>query len=214
MNLVPLSDLYTAIAASAPGLNEISAIDELRRAARVLARESMASAESMPTSVTVGGQYVAVDEADSQVEPVGVLWVQYGSRRLHPITLNDLTIKNPGWRALPRGAPMEFVLETIDELTLIPTPDKDEATVILRVAYQPKRDADSIDEVLVRHYEEGIIDGALSRILGMPNTTWHNPTEAAMAKDRFETAVSRARQDGVRNHTVNVPLTRFVRPAA
>lgn len=214
MNFVPLLDLYNAIAPQAPGLNEVSALDELRRAARALAHASQASQETLQVAVAAGNPFVAIDVPDSAVEPVGVLWVEYGGRKLWPVNLFDIMESDPAWRTRTASTPCRFVHETPDEITLTPPPATAQPAVYLRVAYQPTRTADKLDAELVRHYEEGLIDGALYRILRMPGQTWTNPGAAQQAQERYEMAISRARADARRNHTLNNPLRTTIRPLA
>lgn len=211
MNFVPLLDLYNAIAPQAPGLNEVSALDELRTAARALAHASKVSQESITTAVAAGGAFLAIDTPDSAVDAVGVMWIEYGKTRLHPINPMDLAERDPAWRSRVPGRPQWYTQETADEVTLIPAAKDAEANVIMRIAYQPARGATKIDEVLVRHYEEALIDGALYRILRMPNCAWSNPAAAQQHQERYEMAISRARADGRRNMMLNTPLQTTVR---
>lgn len=212
MNFVNLSDLYYAIAAQAPGLNEISAIDELRRAARTFARESMASQETIITAAAASSAVIVVDVPDAQVEPVGVLWIEgVASHRIHPVTLENIQSLDPLWRTRQPGTPTCFVMETIDEITLVPAPLDAIDTIYVRACYQPTMTASKIDAALVRHYEEGLIDGALYRILRMPNCSWSNPQAAQQAQERYETAISRARADAQKNHTINTTEPRRIR---
>lgn len=214
MNFVNLSELYYAIAPHAAGFNEISALDELRRATRAFAHASMVSQETIQTTAPANNALLAIEAPDTDVEPVGVLWLMFGGRRLNPINLDELMRSDPRWRTRIPGAPCHFAQELPDELTLIPAPAIAEAGVFMRVCYQPTRTADKIDETLVRHYEEGLIDGALYRILRIPGQTWTNAPMAEQAQERYEMAISRARADARRNLQLNAPIHTPLRPLA
>jgi hypothetical protein len=212
VNFVNLSDLYYAIAPQAPGFNEVSAIDELRRAAREFCRESMASAETFQFTVPANVGIVGVEVPDSAVEPVGVLWIE--GLRSTPVwarTLEDLRKTDPTWRTRTGSQAECFVQEIPDEVQLVPRPTVAVAVAYMRVCYQPTRTATKIDEFMVRHYENALIDGALYRILRMPNQTWSNPQAAQQAQERYEMAISRARADAQKNHTINTTEARAMR---
>ena len=58
-----------------------------------------------------------------------------------------------------------------------------------RVAVCPTSTATNLSEVLLRHYEETIISGALSYVLRMPNTPWFSPEMSAFHKAEYEKGV-------------------------
>jgi len=193
MSLVDLSVLYLRIASQVRGLNQTSALEEIEAAARVFCRETLYWRETVETSSNAGDPSLIVDPIGNDAEPVGVWWVHYGRNKIWPRTQADLNSAYPAWRESAGATPRYFIQPSDDELILYPTPLTVETNVRIRAAYQPKLGSLRVGARVVRNYDEALIDGALHRILRMPNSPWSNPGAAEEARIRFEGAISRAR---------------------
>jgi hypothetical protein len=67
--------------------------------------------------------------------------------------------------------------------------------MLVRAAIAPTQDSCFIDRDIYERYGEVISEGALSRILIMPNTAWYNPPSAGIMLRRFQFGVNRAKND-------------------
>lgn len=192
MNLDAISDLYYGVAPAAPGFNEDSALDELRRAAIYFARETLISQETLENSVASGERVLSVEPPAAGLEVYRVLWVSapYGPIRIETAAwLNQVM---PAWRTAT-GDPCACCADADGELALSSAPTRDIDPVYLRVAFLPAPTATKIDRVLAREWGDAIIDFALHRILRMPNQTWSNPGAAQEAYARAAIAAERAK---------------------
>jgi hypothetical protein len=210
VSLVDLEVLYPRIASQTRGLNQTSAIEELAAAARVFCRETLFWRQTVSTSSNANDPLLIVDPIGNDAEPVGVFWVQYGSQKLWPRTEADMNRAAPAWRDSMAATPRYFIHPGDDELILYPTPLVVETKVLIRAAYQPKPGVLRVGERVMRHYDEALVDGALHRILRMPNSPWSNPGAAEEARIRFEGAISRARVEARHQEgPILEPIRRF-----
>jgi hypothetical protein len=209
MNFKPLSDLYAMVSTQAPGYNEDSAIDELLRTARTFCRESLVSQETVETSIDANARTLVVDSPASQVAVHRVMWVTAPYGDIAIVTLAELN-QCAGWRTAT-GNPYRCANELDGELVLDRAPESAVTPVYVRVATIPKLVQVRVDAILVDEWGEAIADGALYRILRMPNQTWSNPGAAAEAKARYEIELSRAKAEAAKNRSVAVLRQRVPR---
>lgn len=210
MNFKPLSDLYLGIAAQTAGLNEDSALDELRRAARTFCRDTLISQETFDTSIAPGDRSIFIDPPSGQVKILRALWVTTPEGKLQIETLDWLN-NVPGWRSAT-GMPTCCAADVDGELALSSAPATTIDPVHVRVAYLPSLVATQLDAVLVDEWGEAIQDLALHRILRMPNQTWSNPGAAEEARVRYSHAESAAKAAAATNRSVapiRTPIPRF-----
>lgn len=191
MNFVNLSDLYWQISAQAPGLNKATALDHLRESAREFCDYTLAIQETIEDSISIGDDQLIVRPSSAQLELKLVMRVETPRGPLKVETLERLqSITN--WRA-KIGNVCGYVEEgDIGELRLYPISDKAE-DVHVRIAVVPSLNATKIPKALAVRYGTAIKDGALARILGMPNQTWTNPGAAMKHQRDFDIARSGAR---------------------
>jgi hypothetical protein len=72
--------------------------------------------------------------------------------------------------------------------------------LLVRASIAPTQDSCYIDRDIYERYGEVIAEGALSRILIMPNTAWYNPPSAGIMLRRFGFGVNRAKNDKGREY--------------
>lgn len=205
MIFVELSELYSLIASSCVGYNETSAIDELRRAARLFCRETLISQETQETSFAEGDTTLSYDSPDSrQVDVVRVMSVTCPRGPLKIVTLAELDNRFANWRSAPTGSPCFAANESPSdrELALYPGAGAAETPVHVRIAVMPTRIATKLDKTVLDEYGEVIGDGALARILRIPGKAWTDKVEADKASGRFEMELSRTRAASNKNRSV------------
>lgn len=84
----------------------------------------------------------------------------------------------------PRGIPEEFQYVPEAQVVLHPTPIA-VFNMSIGAWIAPKRGATSIDASLVTQWEGALQEGALARLLEIPDVAWSDPRGAAMRRRRF-----------------------------
>lgn len=140
--------------------------------------------------------YTPVLPAGQTVVAVRRAW--YGAAALDPVADDEIasvlayhaTALND---TAPRGTPREYYWHE-SEVWVHPVP---EASVGLaftfRIAVKPTTDATTIPDELLVNWREAVVDGALSRVLGMRGTIHYDPAESDRAAGRYALAKNRAR---------------------
>lgn len=193
-----LSDLYNRVAIVAPGLNENSAIDELRYALLDFCMETHCSQDTIETSVSAGEAAILYDSPNpSHLFVCRVLGVGLPTGNLPIKTLDEMR-EVDNWRAA-EGYPRMCTPEAPGELSTYPTTQEAITPIYVRLALAPTQTATKIDEDVLNRYGNAIADGALARILGMSGQTWSNPNEAMRRQRMFDIARSRARAESAKN---------------
>lgn len=193
-----LSDLYGRIAIVAPGLNENSAIDELRYALLDFCMETHCSQDTIETSIAAGETAILYDSpSPSHLFVCRVLSVDLPTGNLPIRTLDELR-EFGNWREA-EGPPRICTPEAPGELSTYPTTQEAITPIYVRIALAPTQTTTKIDEDVLNRYGNAIADGAIARILGMPGQTWSNPNEAMRRQRMFDIARSRARAESAKN---------------
>lgn len=210
IRLVDLSTLYWMVSTDAPGLNENTAIDWLRWAARRFCMETNCSQDTVESSIAANDPILAVDSPNSTHLLVHrVLSVEAATRPIIIKSMDDLNATGD-WRART-GTPMWCTPESPNEMRLVPIPTVAEALITMRVSFVPKLTATKIDGDIADRYGEVIAGGALGQILRISGQTWTNTMEAEFRQRKFDLDCNRARPIGAKNNaftTTRQPLIR------
>lgn len=136
-------------------------------------------------------------EVPSQMALTSVLRVFFKNRRLAPVSLQNvddgdavrgLEFANA---ELPRQDPQLYFMRDANEavISLYPVPAKTEANALtVRAAFEPTRNATSVEDVLFDSYAESIAHGAVARLLSMPGQPFTNPDMAMYCARQFSDA--------------------------
>lgn len=212
MKFKPLSDLYARISIAAPGLNQLTALDELRNTAVDFCRETLVSQETMETEIAPGDRELIVESPSSaQVYVSRVMWVSTNRGPIAVVTLAELNYDR-NWRQ-KTGTPKKCANETDGELVLNRQAVKAETGVMVRVACVPQPAATQLDQLLVTEYAREIVAGTLARVLAYPNVSWANPGAAQANGVTYEIGLSRARAAAYTNRSVAPVPVRIFRQA-
>lgn len=116
-------------------------------------------------------------------QPVGtkvdkILWAIHDGEDLEAISPRGLESQNPKWRD-NTSTPKHFIQQTPDIFWLVPVPDTTKSNaVILNVSLKPSRTSNNISTQIADDYRDGIIFGALYRLLRMPARDWSDANAA------------------------------------
>lgn len=97
--------------------------------------------------------------------------------------------------------PGMYVFMPPDSLVLGSQPDEDLPDgLLVRASLQPSQDSCAIDDDIYQRYGEIIVEGALSRMLIIPNTPWFSTQSGGIALRRFKSGINRAKNDKGREY--------------
>lgn len=101
---------------------------------------------------------------------------------------------NPG---VAPGRPCQYKFVPYTSISLWPVP-ADAYTITLVVAVQPREGASVLPDEIMRRWNREICDGALGRLVTIPNRPWSNPGEEPKYVASFLSGVSKARAELLR----------------
>ena len=109
------------------------------------------------------------------------------------------------------GKPKNIFQKDERTFTLSPVPDETVAqSLTMRVALKPSRSATSVEDVFYEDYAEIIADGALSKLMMIPNNKFTNPQMAGVHLQRFVQGINKTKQLATKgfvrsNVKINIP---------
>lgn len=126
---------------------------------------------------------------------VSVKDVWASSRKLRPVTMEQLFERIPNWQTAEGSEPVYYNASTDwTTIKIFPKPfEANKAKLTLRVAYAPTMAATSIPDEVAIKYWDGLIGGAKARLMLMPGKAWTNPQLAAINRDLFNDAMLKAK---------------------
>lgn len=153
---------------------------------------------------TVSGIFEYDLEAPSGTAVHKIMWALYNGIDLEPISTTLLEQRKPKWRdSAYHGTPEYFVKVSRSLFYLAPIPNTTTAnSVRLRVQLKPIHTSTSCDDDIMDDYRESIINGALFRLLRMPNREWSDLQGADIYRQLYTAGLGdaerRATQSDVR----------------
>jgi hypothetical protein len=143
---------------------------------------------------TVGGTFEYTIPTPSDTEVYEILWMTHDGDDLDPISPISLELNYPDWRDR-NGIPQVFLRKTTTSFYAVPVPNTEltkSSGFIFSVALKPTRTSTTIQDAFSSDYRDGIIYGAVYRLLRMPNREWSDPAAAADYRGLFEEEVKQA----------------------
>lgn len=194
----PVKDLFPRLLPYLPGCPEPSAAQAVVDGAIAFCEASLAVRYTLdPVRVRAG---VSTYDLDAPVDQDvwRVLEVRDGTRYLYAEAA-DFPRHADGFR----GQPLRYRVHMDGEqaiLEVFPTPDAD-TTLTVVAATKPRRDARSLDDALVTSWTEGVVAGALTRLMAIPGQPF---TDQAGSLAQAQTAAFLARK--ARAHAAAGPV--------
>jgi hypothetical protein len=151
-------------------------------------RASVYQAELDPLT-TVSNIYEYDLEAPAGTSVQKLLWVTHSGIDLEPITTALLEQRIPKWRT-EGGVPEYFVQQTSSTFMLAPVPGTTVVnSTIIRAVLRPTHNSKSCANDVMNDYRDTIVNGALSRILRIPNKDWTDLHSASVYGQLFNQGV-------------------------
>ena len=134
-------------------------------------RASVYQAELDPLT-TVGNIYEYDLEAPSGTAVQKILWITHEGKDLEPLTSTLLEQRIPKWRE-GNGVPEYYVQQGSALVWLAPIPTATGvSSTIVRAVLKPTQTSSACDDGVMNDYRDTIINGALFRLLRIPNKEW------------------------------------------
>ena len=134
-------------------------------------RASVYQAELDPLT-TVGNIYEYDLEAPSGTAVQKILWITHEGKDLEPLTSTLLEQRIPKWRE-GNGVPEYYVQQGSALVWLAPIPTATGvSSTIVRAVLKPTHTSSACDDWVMNDYRDTIINGALFRLLRIPNKEW------------------------------------------
>lgn len=177
-----------------PGCPDTVVENALRSSTIELCEKAAVYTKELDAISTVSGIYEYEFNQPAGTKVDKILWAMYDGKDLEAITPRGLAAQRPKWRDGTNNATPEHFLQISPELFwLIPIPDTTKTDgIIMNVSLKPSRSSNNILTQVADDYRDGIIFGALYRLLRMPARDWSDPMAAADYAGLFRQTVQDA----------------------
>ncbi len=150
-------------------------------------------------SSTVAGEAEYDLEPPSGADVTVVMHVALDGIPLSHKPLDWLDMELPRWRTTT-GAAKYFSQVTSEQIVLAPTPDTSMTDGLsMTLALQPSQTATSFPAWISNQYFEDLANGAISKLMLMPNKPWTDLPTGADRRNAFQAAIANARASAVRS---------------
>lgn len=146
---------------------------------------------------------VTAGEATYDLEPLpatdiaAVMAAEHNTVPLDPKGLDWLNREIPGWRTT-RHTPKYFTQVDTEQIILAAVP---EATIAgglsLTLALQPAQNSTGFPKWIANQYLYALADGAIARLMLMPNKPWTDVVNGQDRRTKFDNAIANARANAV-----------------
>ena len=111
------------------------------------------------------------------------------SNPIWPTTIEELNALFRYWRSTTETRPSRYVVEAADSIKLVYKPSEAvTAGLEVFVSLMPLRTATTVQDFIYRDHKEAIANGAIGKLLDIPNVPWSNIELAAVYTSRYEAA--------------------------
>jgi len=164
----------------------------LRSSTIELCEKSKAYVYDLDPLASISGVYEYEFDQPTGTDVHAILWATYDGEDLDPISPRSLELNYPDWRN-KSSIPQVYLQKNADTFWLVPVPNATKTNAIqLSVALKPSRTSNNISTDFSNSYRDGIIYGALYRLLRIPNREWSDPNAARDYLSLFNEEVRQA----------------------
>ena len=163
-----------------PGCPDTVVENALRSSSIELCEKAAVYTKELDPISTVAGIYEYEFNQPAGTKVDKIIWVMYDGKDLEAVTPRGLESRKPKWRdANNTSTPEYFIQQSPDLFWLVPVPDTTKSGgIIMNVSLKPSRSSNNIATEIADDYRDGIIFGALYRLLRMPSRDWSDPQAA------------------------------------
>ena len=175
-----------------PGCPDTVVENALRSSTIELCEKAAVYTKELDPITTVAGSYEYEFGQPIGTKVDKILWAIYNGQDLEAISPRGLEAQNPKWRD-NTSTPRHFIQQSPDLFWLVPIPDTTLAGgVVMNVSLKPSRTSNNISTQVSDDYRDGIIFGALYRLLRMPARDWSDAMAASDYAGLFRQSVQEA----------------------
>ena len=160
-----------------PGCPDSLIESNLRSATIEFCEKSRAYVHDLDAINAVSGVFEYEFDQPTGTEVHQVLWATYDGHDLDPISPRSLELNFPDWRDRG-GTPTVYLQKTPSSFWLVPVANSDKE-LLMGVALKPTRTSNSISTEFSNTYRDGLMYGAVYRLLRIPAKEWTDPSAAA-----------------------------------
>ena len=160
-----------------PGCPDSLIESNLRSATIEFCEKSRAYVHDLDAINSVSGVFEYEFDQPTGTEVHQVLWATYDGHDLDPISPRSLELNFPDWRDRG-GTPTVYLQKTPSSFWLVPVANSDKE-LLMGVALKPTRTSNSISTEFSNTYRDGLMYGAVYRLLRIPAKEWTDPSAAA-----------------------------------
>jgi hypothetical protein len=149
-----------------------------------------------PIDVVAGEAYYDLEPPASADVSV-VMNALHNNVPLEAKTIIQLDAEIPGWRTT-QTTPKYYAQIDTDQIILAGIPEANiYKGLTMTLALQPSQSATSFPKWIFSQYIYALADGALAKLMLMPNKPWSDPANGLDRRTRFEGAIANARNNTV-----------------
>lgn len=147
--------------------------------------KSGAWTETLALIPTTSGDYSYAPALPAGARALLITNVWAASSELTAKTMTEIARLIPDWQTA-QGTPVYFNQENWTEFRVYPTPNAPGAAALtVRAQLAPTRAATTLPDFIADRHFQGIVSGALARLMLKPAQAWSNPPLAAYHKEEF-----------------------------
>ena len=175
-----------------PGCPDSLIQNNIRAAVVELCERASVYQQELDPLTTVANIYEYDLEAPSGTSVQKILWVTHAGVDLEPITSSLLEQRIPKWRS-EAGVPEYFLQQTSSLFSLAPVPAATAvSSTVIRAVLKPSHSSTACDNDVMNDYRDTIVNGALFRLLRIPNKDWSDIQGASVYGQLFNQGVEAA----------------------
>jgi len=192
--MAAFSTLIREILPYVPNCPDTLVLSNLRSATIELCERSGAYVFDLDPITTISGVYEYEFDQPAGTDVHKILWMTYDGDDLDPTSPRSLELNYPDWRN-KTSLPQVYLQKTPDTFWVVPVPNSSVTNGLqVSVALKPTRTSNNISTDFSNDYRDGIIYGALYRLLRIPARDWTDPRAAADYLSLFNQEVTQAEQ--------------------
>lgn len=154
-------------------------------------RASVYQAE-LDAVTTVANIYEYDLESPSGTSVHKIVWVAHQGIDLEPVTTTLLQQRLPNWRE-QNGTPAYYIQQGSASFWLAPVPSVSSvSSTTVRAVLKPTHSSSACDNDVMNDYRDTIVNGALFRLLRIPNKSWTDLSGAQVYGSLFSQGVDSA----------------------
>jgi hypothetical protein len=189
---ITYESLLPEILPMVPGCPDTLIENNIRAAVVELCDKASVYQAELDPVTTVSGLFEYDLEPPSGTSVRKILWATHQGKDLEPTTTTLLEQRLPKWRE-DSGLPEYFIQQNSATFILAPIPSVTVVgSTIIRAVLRPTHTSTACDNDVMNDYRDTIINGALFRLLRIPNKDWSDMKGAAVYGELFSRGVDDA----------------------